>query len=523
MGVIDSSRPEAADRAQAGAAQASASLLGLDAVRFRLAALVLRVTALGAEIRDFAEWFESSGAAAVEDVLRLRLTDGEAVVVGDEPSLPGVRWRRVWRFLGELGIGRIELDRRLESNQVSDVLTLLFAERRSLRAAGRGRATGPASMLRSDDGLAFACTATRIDSGRLTVTYSYCMTRFSRLVRWFKERQTHLRDHRALFRTAPRYAALVGLGPLAVFLLYAVHGSWHLLLVTSVLGSVLLAAATYMFFMTVGSVEYDNEEQAHVLKRAYDQLRLYADRIGLDMERARQVQQRLLPDLDDMPLPDQLEWAASFNPQEEVGGDAFDAALTRDGRVAVIFADVSGHGLGAALITAMIKTTFEAWLERGDGLVTLVRLLNQRLFELTPDQSFAAVAAGLYDPEAGAFSYCNCGHSPHPYLIRASGGAPQALDAAQVLILGVVPELDPQPAVVPLEAGDTVFFATDGMTEARDADDEEFGVERLERSLAAHRGHRLPELLEGIVDDVERFTGGSEQADDRTLLAFRVR
>jgi serine phosphatase RsbU (regulator of sigma subunit) len=492
-------------------------------VRFKLSVLHLRVTALGAEIRDFAEWFESAGASAVEDVLTLRLTDGEAVVVGDEPSLPGGRWRRVWRFLGELGIGRIELDRRLESNQVSDVLTLLLAERQSLRAAGRGRATGPASMLRSDDGLAFACTATRIDSGRLTVTYSYCMTRFSRLVRWFKERQTHLRDHRALFRAAPRYAALVGLGPLAVFLLYAVHGSWHLLLVTSVLGSGLLAAATYMFFMTVGSVEYDNEEQAHVLKRAYDQLKLYADRIGLDMERARQVQQRLLPDLDDMPLPDRLEWAASFKSQEEVGGDAFDAALTRDGRVAVIFADVSGHGLGAALITAMIKTTFEAWLERGDGLVNMVRLLNQRLFELTPDQSFAAVAAGLYDPEAGAFSYCNCGHSPHPYLIRASGGAPQALDAAQVMILGVVPELDPQPAVVPLEAGDTVFFATDGMTEARDADDEEFGVERLELSLATHRGHRLPELLGGIVDDVERFTGGSEQADDRTLLAFRVR
>jgi serine phosphatase RsbU (regulator of sigma subunit) len=61
------------------------------------------------------------------------------------------------------------------------------------------------------------------------------------------------------------------------------------------------------------------------------------------------------------------------------------------------------------------------------------------------------------------------------------------------------------------------------MTEARDADDEEFGVERLELSLATHRGHRLPELLGGIVDDVERFTGGSEQADDRTLLAFRVR
>jgi sigma-B regulation protein RsbU (phosphoserine phosphatase) len=309
----------------------------------------------------------------------------------------------------------------------------------------------------------------------------------------------------------------------AVFLLYALHGNWTLLLLSSLLGSAAMFGATYLFFMTVGSVEYDNEEQAHTLKQAYDQLKVYNDRIRSDMDRARTVQQRLLPDPGAMPLADHLEWAASFVPQEEVGGDYFDAALTKQGHVAMIFSDVSGHGLGAALITAIIKTTFEAWLERDDDLVTFVRLLNQRLHDLTPQQSFAAVAVGIYDPDRRTFCYCNCGHSPYPYLISAADRAPHPLDAAQEIILGVVPEIDPQPATVNLERGDTLFFATDGITEARNDREEEFDEERLERYLAGHPEAPLQGLVSGLLDRVERFTGGAEQGDDRTILALRVR
>jgi sigma-B regulation protein RsbU (phosphoserine phosphatase) len=275
--------------------------------------------------------------------------------------------------------------------------------------------------------------------------------------------------------------------------------------------------------MTVGSVEYDNEEQAHTLKQAYGQLKLYADRISSDMDRARVVQQRLLPDLGTMPLPDRLEWAASFVPQEEVGGDYFDASLTKDGRLAVIFADVSGHGLGAALVTAIMKTIFEAWLERRGELVDLVRLLNQRLFSLTPDQSFAAVAVGIFDPELHSFTYCNCGHNPHPYLISANPGAPSPLNAAQTLILGAFPEVDPWPATIDLQRGDTLIFATDGVSEALDDHGEEFGRERLEQYLADHREMSLLKLVNGLVDTVESFSRGCEQSDDRTVLALRVR
>jgi len=497
-------------------------MVGRDAVRARLAGMPLRFSPLGAEINAFARWFEDGTSSDRLGAVRIRLDDDGPTIHGDAGRIPIGRWNRLWRLLIGLGIRELELDPRLESNQVSDILVLLHAERKALQGRNPQRENRPATLLRSVDGLAHACTVTRLDSGRLTVSYSYCMTRFSRLVKWFKERQTHLRDHRSLFRAAPRYAVLVGLGPMAVFLLYTLHDSWLLLLITSLLGSVFMSGATYLFFMTVGSVEYDNEEQAHILKQAYGQLKLHADRIRSDMDRARVVQQRLLPDLGTMPLPDHLEWAASFVPQEEVGGDYFDASLTRKGRLAVIFADVSGHGLGAALVTAIMKTIFEAWLERGGELVDLVRLLNQRLFSLTPDQSFAAVAVGIFDPELHSFTYCNCGHSPHPYLIPAAGGDPTPLDAAQTIILGVVPEVDPQPATIHMQNGDTIIFATDGFTEATNDQDEEFGEKRLEQHLTDHRERALSELVDGLVDTIENFNGQPEQGDDRTALAFRV-
>lgn len=495
----------------------------LDAARYRVAEVQLRITPFGAEISAFARWFEDGASSDRIEAVRIRLDDDGPTIHGDAGRIPVGRWNRLWRFLIGLGIRELELDPRLESNQVSDILVLLHAERRALLDPNPQRETRTATLLRSVDGLAHACTVTRLDGSRLTVSYSYCMTRFSRLVKWFKERQTHLRDHRSLFRAAPRYAVLVGLGPMAVFLLYALHDSWLLLLITSLLGSVFMSSATYLFFMTVGSVEYDNEEQAHTLKRAYGQLKLYADRIRSDMDRARVVQQRLLPDLSTMPLPDHLEWAASFVPQEEVGGDYFDASSMSQDRVAVIFADVSGHGLGASLVTAIIKTTFEAWLDRKGELAGLVRLLNQRLFSLTPDQSFAAVAVGIFDPELHSFTYCNCGHSPFPYLVPVTGGEPTALDGAQTIILGVIPDVEPQLATIHMQKGDTIVFATDGFTEATDNQTDEFGEDRFKQYLADHRERSLSELVSGLVDTVECFSHGCEQSDDRTVLALRVR
>ncbi len=498
-------------------------MVGLHGVRILLAAMRLRVSPLGSEINAFGRWFEDGASSDRLETVRIRVDDDGSTVFGDAGLLPLGRWGRLWRFLASLGVRELELDPRLESNQVVDVLGVLFAERRALQGRRSPRGTSPATLLRSEGGLAHACTVTRLDSDRLTVSYSYCMTRFSGLIKWFKERQTYLRDHRALFRAAPRYAALVGLGPMAVFLLYAVHQSWWLLLFTSLVGSALMFGVTYVFFMTVGSVEYDNEEQAHTLKQAYGKLKQYADRIRSDMDRARVVQQRLLPDLTNMPLADRLEWAASFVPQEEVGGDYFDAAQLDADRVAVLFADVSGHGLSAALITAIIKTTFQSWTEREGPLEDFLCLLNRRLFSLTPSQSFAAVAAGIFDVSSKDFTYCNCGHNPEPYLIRAAEGRPLPLNGARNIILGAVDEITPVTALLPLQSGDTLFFATDGITEATNAYGEEIETKGLEEFLSNNRDLPVDEMVKRLVNDVERHSENTEENDDRTVLAFRLR
>lgn len=498
-------------------------MVALDSARYHLAKASLQLSQLGLEVRAFARWVEEWSPGAVGEPLKIVIADGAARVVDDDDRTALGRWGRLWRFLAEIGIDAVILDPRLESNQVVDVLALLVAHRRSLRGGRRRRPSDPVGLLRSAEGYAIACTVVRLDGNRLSIAYSYCMTRFSMLVQWFKERQSHFSDHRALFRAAPRYAAVLGLAPLAIFGVYALHGSWTILLATSVLGSLAIGAATYVFFMTVGSVEYDNEEKAQRLRQAYGQLKFFADRIRLDMDRACEVQRRLVPGVTDMPRTDRLEWAARFDPQDEVGGDYFDTALLRDGRVAIIFADVSGHGLAAALITAILKATFESWLEGEGGIARLVRLLNRRLAALTPDESFAAVVVAVYDPEAGTFCYCNCGHSPRPYLIAAANGSPHSLVDGRAMILGVMPDITPEIETIRLEPGDTVFLATDGITESRNERDEEFGDDRLKDCLVASCDTPLPELVSRLVTIVDEFVGDGERTDDRAVLALRVR
>ena len=502
--------------------------IGVSSSHLALAGLLVRANPLWKDIKTFSGWFENecrlTDASGYQDAIRIEIScEGIASLPGGEELTPLQNWRRLWSFLSDFGIRHVELDSRLESNQVSDVLTLLFSCRRELSQAKPRSKDALANRLRGDGGVTFACALTRIHDDTLSVSYSYCMTRFSRLVAWFKKRQRHLQDHRALFRAAPRYGAVLGLAPLGVFTLYYFNGYPSVLLLASLFAAAGVFATTFLFFMTVGSLVYDNEEKAFRLGKANAQLRLYANWIRGDLERARAVQQMLLPDLTNMPMADRLEWGGSFVPEEEVGGDYFDAAYLDANRVAILFADVSGHGLSAALITAIIKTTFQSWTERGGTLEDFLCGLNQRLFNLTPSQSFAAVAAGIFDVASMEFTYCNCGHNPEPYLIRADAERPIPLNGARNIILGALEEINPVTAPLKLESRDMLFFATDGITEASNPFGEEFGATGLEEFLSSHSALSVEEMVRRRIDDVEDFSREGADNDDRAVLAFRVR
>jgi len=515
--------------------EAAGSVQPLDAcgnLRQRAARAVLRFSRLGAEIRRLGLWLESEALPAARKDHRERF-HLHVVGQGETPD-PGLvaqgasaalgEYPRLCAFLAGLGIRRAALDPRLECNQVSDVLALLWAFRRGLEARREGAPRGIAAALLGEAGVQFACARIRIRAGVLEVAYSYCATRFSQLARWFVRHSRHFTDHRALFHVAPRYALLTAVTAVVPLLIYTVYQSRWLLLAVTALVAATLFVLVYLFFMVVGSLEYDNEEKAEHLARAYEKVRRYAGRIQENLARARTVQQQLLPEPARMPLSDRLEWGSSFVPEAEVGGDYFDAAALDADRVAVLFSDVSGHGMSAALVTAIIKCGFEDWLELGGDLAALVVKLNRQLFRLTPEESFAALFLAIYDARSGELRYANCGHNPEPWRIPARPDEPiRSLSAARTTLLGVLEDIPVVQAVERLEPGDTVLFVTDGIIEAREPGGAMFTRRRLEALLEEYRGRAAGELVGGIRRRVQEFIGGADQIDDHTMLAFRVK
>ncbi len=510
----------------------SRELTLLNWLSVKIQRMVLKSTSRLSQIRELGMWFEKDLADLARDqglgTVRLRRTQITAnpgyrletrVLRAGIDGLPDVH-----RLLEACGIQRLALDSRLEANQIEDVLVLLSTLRKRLgRKHGR---RGLASAMYHPGGVHIACTHTWIADQTLHIAYTYCATRMSELVRWFEERGSHFRDHRALFNVAPRIALVSSLIGVIPFLLYNLHSSWWVLLLATFLEGCILFALVYLFFLTAGSLEYDNEEKAYHLENALINVRRYAENIQEDLRRARAVQQMILPDGEHMPLADQLEWASSFTPQDQVGGDYFDVAPLGPNRMALLFADVSGHGMAAALLTSVLKTAFTSWVDEDDDqdLRGFVDRLNRLLVRVIPDDSFAAVFVCVYDAAHRTMEHINCGHSPQPMWVPADRDEPvRPASTASTMILGVLEDIHIRPATVQLAPGDTILMLTDGFVEAVNEDGEMYGLGRYEQLLSKHRPASAAAAVQLACAEVERFTGDASQTDDRAALAFRVR
>ena len=503
----------------------------VDTLRMKVHMLRVRRTGLWEHVRQFGSWFEFEAARVAHDRnesrIALELTPEAAVRalhIGSKPHDHELdKYQKLWTFLGSLGILRINLDARLERNQIEDVIGLLHCHREAIRKHD-ARHGSMAEQLMSPEGVHVACTQTSHIDHTLTILYTYCTLRFSRVVHWFEQRNKKFHDHRTLFNVAPRYAVLLSLvvgGPSLV--MAAALGHW-LLAGLFASAALFLLGLTYMFFMVVGSVEYDNEEKAYNLNRAYRQLRDYADRIQADIERARIVQETFLPQPHKMPFPDLIDWAASFAPAEEVGGDYFDVDQLDESRVAILFTDVSGHGMGAAFITAVMKTTFRAWLDNQDTLEELARQMNANLLRLVPLGSFAAAFLAIYDTATRTFTYANGGHQPEPWHIPGrQEGEIQTLSDARNLIMGIQEQADVTLSSITLTPGDTVLFVSDGIVENPNAEGQLYGTDRFASFLQAQRALAPQQLVDAISTEAQDHSQGTDQSDDRTILALRIK
>ncbi|HEX4543494.1 MAG TPA: GAF domain-containing SpoIIE family protein phosphatase, partial [Candidatus Acidoferrum sp.] len=239
-------------------------------------------------------------------------------------------------------------------------------------------------------------------------------------------------------------------------------------------------------------------------------------RLEQEINIARDIQQALLP----RNFPDNPNFAVTgVNfPCLSVGGDYFDVFPLSDGRTAFVIADVSGKGLGAAILTTMLQGALSA-MTLGTDPARVFNHVNRFLCDHSEVGRYATVFFGLLDPD-GHLEFINAGH-PSPFLIRR-GAAEEAFTEGSYPV-GLVPEAEYTAACLKLEPGDTLVLFTDGVTEAMDPDEQLFGVPRLQQVLNGQVQCPLEHLQKCILEAVENFTRGAHQADDLTLLIVRYR
>jgi phosphoserine phosphatase RsbU/P len=262
---------------------------------------------------------------------------------------------------------------------------------------------------------------------------------------------------------------------------------------------------------------WDNQQLVAMLRseidagRARRQQQLHQER---EFQEARRIQQKLLP----AALPQVSGWsvAASWQPASGVGGDCYDALLFGGSRLGVSIADVVGKGIPAALLMSNLQAAVRAFATDGVGPADLCSQVNRILCGHIAEGRFISFVYCVVDPSNRLLTYSNAGHYP-PILLRANGSVERLTAGGPVL--GVFGDATYEEASVALGQGDRVVLFTDGITEARNAADEEFGEERLIEAALPNRGATSSALETRLAAEVRAFTGGNYQ-DDATLIVM---
>ncbi len=241
------------------------------------------------------------------------------------------------------------------------------------------------------------------------------------------------------------------------------------------------------------------------------------ERMEREIELAASIQKTILPaSLPDVPG---LSLAGGNRPTRQVGGDYFDVFPLPDGQTAFCVADVAGKGVPAALLVSTVHACLKILLDTGIAdLPGFVGRIHRHLLGFSSTRKFVTLFLAVYDPASRRLRYLNAGHNPGLHL---SGGRAALLPSGGPPI-GILPHASYKEGVITLAPGDTVVLYSDGITEAINAAEEEFGMERL-IALSLEGDAEPPEILSGrIFGAVSDFTRGVAQYDDQTVLIARA-
>lgn len=238
-----------------------------------------------------------------------------------------------------------------------------------------------------------------------------------------------------------------------------------------------------------------------------------------ELQLARQVVDSLLPRA--FPLLEGFDIYGMTAPVREVGGDYFDFLNAVTDRLGVIIADVSGKGLAAALIAVSFRAYIHATIINEFAMRIVMARVNKLIYESTQGERYITSFYGLIDTEHRRLLYINAGHNP-PLLLHPDGTSELLKDGG--LPLGIFPDSKYSEQIVNLQPGEILVLYTDGIVEARDPSDRDFGVPRLEQVVKDNKDRRSHEICEAVASTVREFTaqaGGPQ--DDLTVSVIKIK
>ncbi len=243
-----------------------------------------------------------------------------------------------------------------------------------------------------------------------------------------------------------------------------------------------------------------------------------------NLERAREIVQKMLP--AEIPKLEGYDLYCLYRPAERVGGDFYDFLRLSDHEVAFLIGDVSGHGLEAALIMAMVKKSLKLHAQHHRSPAEVLRQTNLDITADLDARTFVSACYAVLDARGAALTFARAGHN-RPILFNPRRSPPIRHVECRGMALGVYRgglfDKVTQELEISMRPGDVFLLYTDGLTEARSPSGESFGLERLEAAIAATHGDLDSQTLAGLLfDAVRTYTAGAPQDDDIAILTLRA-
>jgi sigma-B regulation protein RsbU (phosphoserine phosphatase) len=240
-------------------------------------------------------------------------------------------------------------------------------------------------------------------------------------------------------------------------------------------------------------------------------------RLEEELKLARQIQVGLLP--SELPKVQGYAFHGGNVPSRGVSGDYFKIEPRNDGEEFVtVIADVSGKGMAASLLTASLEALAAGPIEVGQSPADICSKVCRRLFHRTPPAKYATMFLGILNLKTSTFTYTNAGHNPA--LVVQANGEVRELGTTGMPV-GLMEVGNYTEIAIEFQPGDTLVLYTDGITEAENPHEEEYGLERLIEACKQHRGKDLEQMSAAIYEDLDEFASGVPYADDRTLVLAR--